>query len=479
MLLWVACAPSLSAPSVPEAGGAPLTEGHAEFVTTWRPKFKELRKQNEYYESELTWLPAEGIITSDCSTAKWCPALNTTLGECQRRCDHAHICGAVNYNETDGRCWLRRNRWKRRAFEVGDEGVGYEPPKQGCGSNIKLHYFFVPYGTNEDPEPKWRESWENLTVKYHETVPADTCRLDWVLHSFAGVARLLDHIDPALEYLFKRINPKYPALRADVAKLALLHAHGGIVHDESTAPSDLKGFQKVAEELGSRDAVLQLQGPARGPNRGTWRAVNTNMAVSRRLSEITHGLLRVTKCRLLQQLRLVEEGSAQANESSHNLFWVGAQTLVDFVQETFPDVEWRNDMDIDGKKRVAPFVRAHGLRSNESYTAFYWPFKRTNEMRELSKLRARTLQHWSQVKDELLFSPRPDDEPLPSRLGSVDDWPKSKDECAVSQVLDSLGWPRPNQAGKRHGLMIPGPNDDPSLWSGKDKWALLSEVGEA
>ena len=77
----------------------------------------------------------------------------------------------------------------------------------------------------------------------------------WLLHSFAGVARLLDHIDPTLEYLFKRINPKYPALRADVAKLALLHAHGGIVHDESTAPSDLKGFQKVELAPGESTSV--------------------------------------------------------------------------------------------------------------------------------------------------------------------------------------------------------------------------------
>jgi len=290
------------------------------------------------------------------------------------------------------------------------------------------------------------------------------------------VAQLLDQIDPVLEYLFLRINPRYPALRSDVARLALLHAHGGIYHDESIAPADLAGFHKVGNELKTADAVFQLQGPARGPNRGTWRAVNTDIAVSRRLSSVTHGLLRVIKCRLLQQLRLVEMGSAHADQSSKNLFWAGSQTVVDFVQQMYTDVQWEEDRDLDGSNRTAPYVRAKALRGNESFSAFFWPFQRTGEILEYSKRHGSDGQHWSVVKDELLFLPRHKDEPLPPLLGSVDTWPQSKGECAVSKVLqlhEKVG--RSSTAWEDvHGLASPRENDDVAVWSGKE-WAQLMQ----
>ena len=401
-------------------------------VTTseaWEPWFLEPRDMGNHtfpkYSSSMV-CTKNLIYNSECSSHAWCPRKGVSITECKAACDtHTTTCAALLHNRNQ-ECWLKRGRWPLRAAvpaEAQLQTVGCAPERQRrCGDKcaVTVHKYFVPYGSSGEIPTEAQKYVAAIQEAYVKVVPPSVCRIDFQLHSFSDGARVVGQIDPTLAYLYGRISPHFPAMRADLARLRFLHAYGGIYHDASVLFRSLTSFCEVIDELADHDGVFQ-----RHDQYG--RVGNTNLAISRRGGTLTHDLLMLTKCRMLQQLQLFEAGAINVSESGKIMFNCGVEAVVDVVK-TGADAPLQPP---DNNKRVV-----YGRwRSGESFAALYWDAHRHPEFYGFYNHRGKNYSagqstHWSKTR-EPLFSACGDAAP-PADL----QWPKS---CNVPDPNTTLG----------------------------------------
>jgi len=150
------------------------------------------------------------------------------------------------------------------------------------------------------------------------------CSVDVTVWSRTSVHQLLALHDAELAHIYSRINPQFPALLADVARVALMLRFGGVYNDVSYRFKDVGALCSMLRLLRRYDAVFETH-----PKEPRMR--NTNMAAARPNLDVFRDCLLLMKRELALRLRLQAAGAARDAESGRVLYGIGSRTLIRLV----------------------------------------------------------------------------------------------------------------------------------------------------
>jgi mannosyltransferase OCH1-like enzyme len=238
-------------------------------------------------------------------------------------------------------------------------------------------YWTNAYGANNDPA---EQPFQQMKSDWSSKLP------DFRVFDDVEVGRLLHQINPDLPAIFDRIA--IPACRSDIARLVLLHAHGGMYVDAHTSTNNFVSLTRIMEYLTTRELIIFDK--HRDSKEGGDKSIVNGAMAARRHSPALRSVISDVVDNLLQHERAEAASDVYV---PYNIFvitgpWALCTTLFTHVGV---------GMTLKPQFESAVHVEALGTEASQWPFVFYKYYGYREEGR-----------HWSERQAvERLFHPRP------------------------------------------------------------------------